>query len=115
MPANPPVRLAEIVEVLSLATDLGMGQPLEFALRSCVLAMRLGEALHYSDEALREIYYQSLLRYIGCNVETHMLAAVVGDELALRADYALVDQGNATAVFQLMLRLSGRPMRALHR
>ena len=30
---------------LSLATDLGMGQPLEFALRSCVLAVRLGDAL----------------------------------------------------------------------
>ncbi|MFN8458021.1 MAG: hypothetical protein U0401_25775 [Anaerolineae bacterium] len=25
------------------ATDLGMGQPLEFALSSCVLAVRLGE------------------------------------------------------------------------
>ena len=104
MPTSLPVRLAEIVAALSLATDLGMGQPLEFALRSCVLAIRLGEALHYSDEALREIYYQSLLRYIGCNAETQLLAAVVGDEFALRADYALVDQGNAAAVFQLMLR-----------
>jgi hypothetical protein len=77
MSQTASVRLAEIVAALSLATDLGMGQLLEFALQSCVLAMRLGEELGYSDQALREIYYQSLLRYIGCNVETHMLAAVV--------------------------------------
>ena len=104
MSASSSIRLAEVVAALSLATDLGMGQPLEFALRASVLAMRMGEALHYSDEALREVYYQSLLRYIGCNAEVHLLAAVVGDEFALRADYALVDQGNTAAVFQLMLR-----------
>jgi hypothetical protein len=46
------IRLAELIAALSVATDFGMGQPVEFALRSCVLAMRLGEALHMSDEAL---------------------------------------------------------------
>lgn len=102
--SDPPIRLAEVVAALSLATDLGMGQPLEFALRSCILAVRLGESLGLSDEALHEVYYQSLLRYIGCNVETQLLAAVVGDELALRADFAMVDQGSNAAVFQLMLR-----------
>ncbi len=38
------VRRAEIVAALSRATDLVMGQPMEYALRSCVLAMRLGGA-----------------------------------------------------------------------
>lgn len=98
------VRLAEIVAALSLATDLGMGQPLEFALSSCVLAVRLGEALCLSEEALREIYYQALLRYIGCNVETHLLAAIVGDEIALRADFAKIDNGSTTEVVSLMTR-----------
>lgn len=32
-----------VMAALSLATDLGMGQPLEFALTACVLAMRLGQ------------------------------------------------------------------------
>ncbi len=89
---------------LSIATDLGMGQPLEFALTACVLAMRLGEALRWSDEALREIYYQALLRYIGCNVETHVLAAVVGDEQMLRHDFAQIDNGNTGEVMRLMMR-----------
>jgi hypothetical protein len=38
---SPPViRLAELMAALSIATDLGMGQPLEFALCSCVPAVR---------------------------------------------------------------------------
>ena len=38
-----PIRTAEVVGALSLATDLGTGQPLEHALRTAVLAVRLGE------------------------------------------------------------------------
>ncbi len=89
---------------LSLATDLGMGQPLEFALNACILAVRLGDALGLSEAALREVYYQALLRYIGCNVETHLLAAIVGDELALRADFALIDNGRTAEIVNLFVR-----------
>lgn len=83
---------------LSLATDLGMGQPMEFALSSCILAVRLASQCGYSDEALREVYYQTLLRYIGCNSETDWLASIVGDEQLLRADFARIDNGNLSAV-----------------
>jgi HD-GYP domain-containing protein (c-di-GMP phosphodiesterase class II)/DNA-binding CsgD family transcriptional regulator len=89
---------------LSLATDLGMGQPLEFALSSCVLSLRLGEALGLGADELRDVYYQALLRYIGCNAETHMLAAIVGDELALRTEFAAVDSGRPSEVLGLLAR-----------
>src|SRR5512141_2302059 len=92
------VRLAELMAALSLATDLGMGQPMEFALSSCILAVRLAEKVGYSDEALREVYYQALLRYIGCNAETDWLASIVGDEQGLRADIATVDNADVSAV-----------------
>jgi HD-GYP domain-containing protein (c-di-GMP phosphodiesterase class II) len=98
-----PVRLAEIVAALSVATDLGMGQPLEFALRSCLLSLRLGEALWLSEAALREVYYQALLRYIGCNVETGLLAAVTGDEIAFRGDFAEIDNSSTGQVLQLFI------------
>src|SRR5262245_27184210 len=91
MPSN--LRLAELMAALSIATDYGMGQPVEFALQTCRLAMRLAEKLGFDDAGLRDVYYQSLLRYIGCNAETRMLAAVFGDELALRAD---IIHGDAT-------------------
>jgi HD-GYP domain-containing protein (c-di-GMP phosphodiesterase class II) len=98
------VRRGEIIAALSLATDLAMGQPIEFALRSCVLGMRLGEALRLSDEELAEIYFQALLRYIGCNAETYSLVALFGDELALRRDIALADMGKAADMAAIVLR-----------
>ena len=84
--STPDIRLAELLAALSIATDLGMGQPLEFALQLCFLALRLAEQLGFGEAELRTTYYQALLRYIGCNAETRMLAAVFGDELALRTD-----------------------------
>jgi hypothetical protein len=39
---EPAVRLAELIAALSPATDLDTGQPIEHALRSCVVAVRLG-------------------------------------------------------------------------
>jgi HD-GYP domain-containing protein (c-di-GMP phosphodiesterase class II) len=80
--------------VLSIATDFGMGQPLEFALQTCVLSVRLGETLGFRESDLRAAYYQALLRYIGCNAETHLMAAIVGDELALRTDIIHMDSGS---------------------
>jgi HD-GYP domain-containing protein (c-di-GMP phosphodiesterase class II) len=98
------IRLAEVIASLSIATDLGMGQSLEFALAACVLAMRLAEALGYSDDTLRKVYYQSLLRHIGCNVDTHLLASIVGDEFVLRADFALIDNANTLDIVRLFTR-----------
>jgi hypothetical protein len=39
--ARPSIRLAELLAVLSLATDLGMGQPMEHVLRQCLISLRL--------------------------------------------------------------------------
>src|SRR4051794_19477916 len=85
------IRLAELIAALSIATDLGMGQQMEYALSSCVLAVRLGESMGLSEGELRDVYYQALLRYVGCNADSHTLAAITGDELALRRDFAAVD------------------------
>ncbi|HLO33456.1 MAG TPA: HD domain-containing phosphohydrolase [Anaerolineales bacterium] len=97
------VRLAELMAALSLATDLGMGQPMEFALSACILAVRLAEKCGYSEEALREVYFQALLRYIGCNAETDWLASIVGDEQQLRADFAQIDNGNLPSVLNTFI------------
>src|ERR1044071_5330671 len=92
---NSGVRRGEIIAALSLATDLAMGQPAEFALKSCVLATRIGRMLGLGAQDLAEIYYQSLLRYIGCNAETHIMAALFGDEIAFRRDFARIDSARA--------------------
>ena len=66
---------------------------MEHALRSCLLAVRLGEALGLADEKLADAYYLALLRYVGCNAERHVEAAVFGDEIAARAWRAGLDLG----------------------
>ena len=98
------VRLAELMAALSMATDLGMGQPLETALCTCVVAMRLGEELGLDGSALRTTYYYALLRFIGCNAHTDAMAALFGDELALRRDFATIDAGDIPAVLELAAR-----------
>ncbi|SRR5581483_3354779 len=102
--ASSSVRLAEVMAALSLATDLGMGQPLDFALCSCLLATRLGEALRLREDDLRDAYYYALLRYVGCTAETHVLAAFFGDELALRQDFATLDLGNTPEMLSFIFR-----------
>jgi HD-GYP domain-containing protein (c-di-GMP phosphodiesterase class II) len=105
MPAAAPgsgVRRGEIIAALSLATDLSMGQPVEFALKSCVLATRIGRMLGLSAEDLSEIFYQSLLRYVGCNAETHAMAALFGDEIDFRRDFARIDPGRAAEMAALV-------------
>ena len=89
---------------LSLATDLGMGQPLEYALTTAIVAMRLGDALGLPDADLRNVYYEALLRYIGCNAETYWLASIVGDELAFRTEVAAVDTADNAAILALAMR-----------
>src|SRR5438105_14480114 len=102
--ADSGVRLAELMAALSIATDLGMGRPLETALCTCVVAMRLGEALNLDGNTLRDVYYQALLRYIGCNADTYTMAALFGDELALRRDFAGVDPGRPPDVLGVAMR-----------
>ncbi|MGN6565778.1 MAG: HD domain-containing phosphohydrolase [Thermomicrobiales bacterium] len=85
------VRLAELIAALSLALDLGMGQPLEQALRTCLLSVRLAERVGLGGREQAQVYYVALLRFLGCTADAHETAAIVGgDELAFRAMIAPV-------------------------
>jgi hypothetical protein len=89
--SSPTVRLAELLGVLSLATDLGMGQPMEHVLPQCLIALRLADRMGL-DESDRDVaYYTSLLAWVGCNVDSYEQAKWFGDEFALKADARLVD------------------------
>jgi hypothetical protein len=66
----PPLRLAEAAGVLSLATDLAMGQPLEYGLRTAVLALRTAQAMGLSEDDQVTVYYTGLLHFAGCTAES---------------------------------------------
>ena len=98
------VRRADFLMALAYATDLATGQSRDFALRSCVLAMRLAELAGLDDRERRNVYHQALLRYIGCNADTHLLAAAFGDEIALRQDLARIDMGSQSEIVETFVR-----------
>jgi len=93
-----PIRAAEVVGALSLATDLGTGQPLEHAMRSAVLAVRLGELAGASAQELVDTYYVALLHASGCTSNGHEAAQVFGDDITHRAAFFLIDTGNPAEV-----------------
>ncbi|MBM3940164.1 MAG: HD domain-containing protein [SAR202 cluster bacterium] len=80
-----PIRLAEIVGSLFLATDLGNSQPLETALRCTLLAMGLGREMGLSTPDLACVYWGGLLRFVGCLSTSLEESSFSGDDLELRA------------------------------
>jgi HD-GYP domain-containing protein (c-di-GMP phosphodiesterase class II) len=93
-----PVRAAELVGALSLATDLGTGQPLEHALRTAMLAVRLGERAGGSPEELRDTYYVALLHAAGCTSNGHEATQLFGEDIEHRAAYFLIDPADPRQV-----------------
>ncbi len=79
-----PLRLAEAVGVLSLATDLAMGQPLEHGLRTAMLALRTAQAMGLPEDDQVTVFYTGVLHFAGCTAESEIDARFFGDELAAR-------------------------------
>lgn len=102
--AGLSLRRTEFLMVLAYATDLATGQSRDFALRSCVLAMRLADRLGLDHQTRREVYHQAILRYIGCNADSHLLASAFGDEIAMRQDLALADLGSQSELGAIFVR-----------
>jgi HD-GYP domain-containing protein (c-di-GMP phosphodiesterase class II) len=92
------VRAAELVGALSLATDLGTGQPLEHALRTAVLATRLADLAGGSTEELRETYYVALLHASGCTSNGHEATQLFGEDIEHRAAFFLIDPADVNQV-----------------
>lgn len=86
------VRLAELIASLSLATDLGLGQPQEHVLRQTVIATRLARAAGLSEEQQAAGFYVSLLAWVGCVADSHELAHWFGDDRQVRSDSYQVDK-----------------------
>jgi len=98
------LRLADLLAAISVATDLGMGQEPEKAIRSCILSTGLARAVDLPDEQVRDVYLTTLLRHLGCTATTHEEAATFGsDELLGRRLAERTDFGNAKESLKLML------------
>ena len=83
--ADSGVRLNEVLVAISLATDLGLGQPSEHMVRSACLSMRLGERLGLDTAQLATLYDVAMLTYVGCPVYGNEAAMLFGDDIDFRA------------------------------
>ena len=100
------LRLAELMAALSLATDLGMGQPLEQALRTCLIAIELAERMGLTKSQMSDVFYVALLRFLCCTADAHDVAEIFGgDDLAERRASAPVLGGSPPELAGLMLRV----------
>lgn len=85
-PRTPGVRLSELVASLALATDIGMGQPMDHVLRTCLLSLGIAREAGLTAGECHDVYYLALLRFVGCNAHASSDATESGgDEMADRA------------------------------
>jgi HD-GYP domain-containing protein (c-di-GMP phosphodiesterase class II) len=108
------VRLSELVALLSLGTDLGFGQPMEHAIRQCLIALKLSEALEMDESERVVLYYSGLLAWVGCHTDAYEQAKWFGDDIRLKGDMAFnFDQAKRTTMASLLVKYlggAGRPL-----
>jgi HD-GYP domain-containing protein (c-di-GMP phosphodiesterase class II) len=99
------VRLADLLAAVSVATDLGMGQEPEKAIRACLVATALARQMGTGEAEVADVYYTALLRHLGCTATAHEEAWLGGDELVSRPAAERADFGNPREGFILLLQL----------
>jgi HD-GYP domain-containing protein (c-di-GMP phosphodiesterase class II) len=82
---------AELLAALSVAIDLGLGQPAEHMLRAALIATRLADRLGLSSQQRDSVYYTTLIMWIGCHADSHEYAQWFGDDIGVRHDSYLID------------------------
>ena len=61
------IRLSEIVAALSHALDVTEGQPMGHAERTCVIGLRLADAVGLEPARRSSLFYALLLKDAGCS------------------------------------------------
>jgi HD-GYP domain-containing protein (c-di-GMP phosphodiesterase class II)/DNA-binding CsgD family transcriptional regulator len=90
------VRLTELLGSISLATDLGTGQPLAHGVRSAVLASAIAAELGFAAADVEVVRRVALLRFLGCTADAPGTARLAGgDDLAFFAAMAPFTMGRS--------------------
>ena len=91
------IRLAELMAALSLATDLGLGQPLEHELGVALSALKLADRLGCTPEERSDVYYVALLLHVGCTAAAPYFASWVGgDEIHFQSGVQVLGPASET-------------------
>ncbi|MGH3517645.1 MAG: HD domain-containing phosphohydrolase [Haloechinothrix sp.] len=111
-----PLRLAELIAALSVGTDIGTGQPIEHALRTCLLSQELARRSGIAGDQLADVYYLALLRFVGCTADAAETAALVGgNEIGFIAGMAPAFMGTTGEQMRALIRSTGVDLPPLRR
>jgi putative nucleotidyltransferase with HDIG domain len=102
-PASPEVRLSDVLGGLSYALDLTEGQRPGHALRSCLIGMRVGEAIGLTPEQRVNLFYALIMKDLGCSSNAARFAALfAADDHRLKANLKNVDWSRALESFRFV-------------
>jgi HD-GYP domain-containing protein (c-di-GMP phosphodiesterase class II) len=102
--------LAELMGVLSLGIDLGLGLSMEHMLRSCTIGLGIAERAELAPADAELVYMTSLLAWVGCHADSHEMAYWFGNDIARRAAMHTIDRTPANQGRVIVgLVGSGRP------
>ena len=108
--------MVELLGAVSLATDLGTGQPPFHGIRTSVLAVRVGAALGLDDATLAEVQHVALLRFLGCTADSADTARMTGgDDIGFMAAMAPALMGGRAAVGRRLVGAVGADRSPLRR
>jgi HD-GYP domain-containing protein (c-di-GMP phosphodiesterase class II) len=104
--SSSPLRLLESAGVMSLATDLAMGQPLEHGLRTAIMALRMAQAMGLGEDDQVTVFYTGVLHFAGCTAESEIDAQFFGDELAARPQMLAAMMGSRRELIAAAMRVA---------
>jgi DNA-binding CsgD family transcriptional regulator len=96
------LRLADLLAALSVATDLGMGQEPEKAVRGCLVATSLARAMDLPDPEVGDVFYTTLLQHVGCTAPGHELTYLFGDDLTVAPQAERTDSASLRETLALL-------------
>jgi HD-GYP domain-containing protein (c-di-GMP phosphodiesterase class II) len=107
--ADARLRITELLASLSLATDLGTGQPLGHGLSTSLLAVATAEELGCAPDQVRHVQQTTLIRFIGCNADASETARMAGgDELRLMAAFSPAHMGTNPEAAMALVKAVGK-------
>lgn len=110
-PGSAPQTFAvgEVVAALSHALDLTEGQPPGHARRSCLVALRLADAIGLGGDERTSLYYAMLLKDAGCSSSAARMAEIfAADDLELKRIAKRIDWASPKEAIGMVVREAGR-------
>ena len=109
-------RLTELIAAISMATDLGTGQPMEHALRTCLLSTSVAHELGLDAATCADVYHVALLRFLGCVADAPDVARLAGgDNIAFLSAMAPTAMGSGDEELRALAHNLGRGRSRLRR